>query len=215
MSSAGPVERLWTPDPGHWTTNKIERGMSATNISAAQVKELRDLTGAGIMECKRALTEAGGDVKKAEAIIVQQGLAKADKKSGRSAGEGLIEPYVHGGRIGALVEINCETDFVARTEDFKALAHDIAMQVAAMAPRFVTEEEITEADWAKLDEEFPDRKAAVAAVVLMEQPFIKDSKVKIADLVRTQIGKLGENIIVRRFARFEVGATQSDDTDAE
>jgi elongation factor Ts len=189
--------------------------MSATNISAAQVKELRDLTGAGIMECKRALTEAGGDVKKAEAIIVQQGLAKADKKSGRSAGEGLIEPYVHGGRIGALVEINCETDFVARTEDFKALAHDIAMQVAAMAPRFVTEEEITEADWAKLDEEFPDRKAAVAAVVLMEQPFIKDSKVKIADLVRTQIGKLGENIIVRRFARFEVGATQSDDTDAE
>ena len=94
------------------------------------------------------LTESGGDVKKAEAIIVQQGLAKADKKSGRTASEGVIEPYVHGGRIGALVEINCETDFVARTDDFKSLAHDVAMQVAAMAPRYVSEDEITEADWA-------------------------------------------------------------------
>ena len=159
--------------------------MSATTISAAQVKELRDLTGAGIMECKRALTETGGDVKKAEAIIVQQGLAKAEKKSGRNASEGVIEPYIHGGRIGSLVEINCETDFVARTDDFKALAHDIAMQVAAMAPRYVSEDEITEADWVKLDDEFSDRKSAIAAVVLLEQPFIKDSKVKIGDLVRT------------------------------
>ena len=128
--------------------------MSATTISAAQVKELRDLTGAGIMECKRALTEADGDVKKAEAIINQQGLAKADKKSGRSASEGVIEPYVHGGRIGALVEINCETDFVARTDDFKSLAHDVAMQVAAMSPRYVSVDEISEADWAALEEEF-------------------------------------------------------------
>ncbi len=188
--------------------------MSATTISAAQVKELRDLTGAGIMECKRALTEAGGDVKKAEAIIVQQGLAKADKKSGRHATEGLIEPYVHGGRIGALVEINCETDFVARTEDFKTLAHDIAMQVAAMNPRYVSEEEISDADWAKLEEEFGDRKSAVAQVVLTEQPFIKDAKVKIGDLIRTQIGKLGENIVVRRFARFEVGADAPSASDA-
>jgi elongation factor Ts len=180
--------------------------MSATTISAAQVKELRDLTGAGIMECKRALEEAGGDVKKAEAIIAQQGLARADKKSGRSASEGVIEPYVHAGRIGALVEINCETDFVARTDDFKSLAHDVAMQVAAMSPRYVSEDEITDADWAKLDEEFPDRKSAMSAVVLLEQPFIKDSKVKIGDLVKAAIGKLGENIVVRRFARFEVGA---------
>lgn len=189
--------------------------MSATTISAAQVKELRDLTGAGIMECKRALTEAGGDVKKAEAIIHQQGLSKADKKSGRNASEGLIEPYVHSGRIGALVEINCETDFVARTDDFKSLAHDIAMQVAAMNPRFVAESEITDADWAGLDEEFSDRKSAVASVVLLEQPFIKDSKVKIDDLIRTQIGKLGENIVVRRFARFEVGADLPPAADAE
>lgn len=180
--------------------------MSATTISAAQVKELRDLTGAGIMECKRALQETGGDVKKAEAVIVQLGLAKADKKSGRNASEGIIEPYVHGGRIGALIEINCETDFVARTDDFKALAHDVAMQVAAMSPRYLTEAEISDADWAKLEEEFSDRKTAVAAVVLMEQPFIKDSKVKIGDLVKANIGKLGENIVVRRFARFEVGA---------
>lgn len=189
--------------------------MSTTTISAAQVKELRDLTGAGIMECKRALTETGGDVKRAEAIIVQQGLAKADKKSGRSASEGVIEPYVHGGRIGALVEINCETDFVARTDDFKSLAHDVAMQVAAMSPRYVTEDQISEADWAKLEDEFGDRKAAVAAVVLFEQPFIKDSKVKIGDLVRAAIGKLGENIVIRRFARFEVGADLPAAGDAE
>lgn len=185
---------------------KNERRMTATTISAAQVKELRDLTGAGIMECKRALEETGGDVKKAEAIIVQQGLAKADKKSGRSASEGLIEPYVHGGRIGALVEINCETDFVARTDDFKSLAHDIAMQVAAMSPRYVNEDEISDETWVLLTEEFGDRKAATAAVVLLEQPFIKDSKVKVGDLVKATIGKLGENIVVRRFARFEVGA---------
>ncbi len=189
--------------------------MSATTISAAQVKELRDLTGAGIMECKRALTETGGDVKKAEAIIVQQGLAKADKKSGRSAGEGLIDSYIHGGRIGALIEINCETDFVARTDDFKTLTRDIAMQVAAMSPRYVSEDQISDADWAKLEEEFSDRKTAAAAVVLLEQPFIKDSKVKVGDLVRTAIGKLGENIVVRRFARFEVGADLPAATEAE
>ena len=189
--------------------------MSATTISAAQVKELRDLTGAGIMECKRALTEADGDVKKAESIINQQGLAKADKKSGRSASEGVIEPYVHGGRIGALVEINCETDFVARTDDFKSLAHDVAMQVAAMSPRYVSVDEISEADWAALEEEFGDRKAATGAVVLLEQPFIKDSKVKIGDLVRASIGKLGENIVIRRFARFEVGADRPAASEAE
>ena len=107
-------------------------------ISAAQVKELRDLTGAGIMESKRALEETAGDVQKAQSLLMQQGLAKADKKSGRVAQQGIVEPYIHGGgRIAALVEINCETDFVARTEDFKSLAHDVAMQVAAMAPRYI------------------------------------------------------------------------------
>jgi elongation factor Ts len=181
--------------------------MSATTISAIQVRELRDLTGAGIMESKRALEEAGGDLRKAESILVQQGLAKAEKKAGRTAGQGLVEPYVHaGGRIASLVEINCETDFVARTDGFRHLAHDMAMQVAAMSPRFVSEEEIDEGAWVGLIEEFGARKTALESVSLLDQPFIKDPKMRIRDLVRAQIGKLGENIVIRRFARFEVGA---------
>lgn len=186
------------------------------NISANQVKELRELTGAGIMECKRALEESGGDVRKAEEFLKQQGLAKAEKKSGRAAQQGLVEPYVHGGgRIGALVEVNCETDFVARTEDFRNLAHDIAMQVAAMAPRYVSEDEIDEAAWDELEREFGDRKRALQAVSLLDQPFIKDAKLTIRDLVKAQIGKLGENIIVRRFARFEVGSDLPESTEVE
>jgi elongation factor Ts len=184
-------------------------------ISAAQVKELREITGAGIMECKRALTEANGNIEKAIDLLRQSGLAKADKKAGRVAAQGLIEPYIHsGGRIGAIVEVNCETDFVARTDDFKELAHDLAMQVAATNPRFLTEEEITEGDWAALEKEFGDRRRAVEAVVFLEQPFIKNGRLSIRDLVRTAIGKLGENIVVRRFARFEVGETAGAESDA-
>jgi elongation factor Ts len=176
-------------------------------ISAAQVKELRDMTGAGIMESKRALEEADGDVRKAQSLLMQQGLAKAEKKSGRVAQQGVVEPYIHGGgRIAALVEVNCETDFVARTEDFKALAHDVAMQVAAMAPRYVSEDEIPAEAWDELEREFGDRKKALEAVSLLDQPFIKDPKVTIRDLNKAAIGKLGENVVVRRFARFEVGA---------
>ncbi len=176
-------------------------------ISAAQVKELRDLTGAGIMESKRALEEVGGDVGKAEALLMRQGLAKAEKKAGRAALQGIVEPYIHGGgRIAALVEVNCETDFVARTEDFKNLAHDVAMQVAAMAPRFVSADEVPEGEWAALEREYGDRKKAAEAVCLLDQPFIKDPKVTIRDLNKAAIGKLGENVIIRRFARFEVGA---------
>jgi len=176
-------------------------------ISAAQVKELRDLTGAGIMESKRALEDADGDVIKAQSLLMQQGLAKAEKKAGRTAQQGIVEPYIHGGgRIAALVEINCETDFVARTGDFKALAHDVAMQVAAMAPRYVSEEGIDDEAWGALEIEFGDRKKALAAVSLLDQPFIKDPKLTIRDLNKAAIGKLGENVIVRRFARFEVGA---------
>jgi elongation factor Ts len=176
-------------------------------ISAAQVKELRDLTGAGIMESKRALEETAGDVQKAQSLLMQQGLAKADKKSGRVAQQGIVEPYIHGGgRIAALVEINCETDFVARTEDFKSLAHDVAMQVAAMAPRYISEDEIPEDAWGDLESEFGDRKKALEAVSLLDQPFIKDPKLTIRDLNKAAIGKLGENVVVRRFARFEVGA---------
>ncbi|MEZ4500804.1 MAG: translation elongation factor Ts [Thermomicrobiales bacterium] len=177
------------------------------SISAAQVKELRELTGAGIMECKRALEDAGGDLRKAEGLIMQQGLAKADKKAGRAAQQGIVEPYIHGGgRIAALVEVNCETDFVARTEDFKSLAHDVAMQVAAMAPRYVSEQDVPEEAWDELTHEFGDRKKAAEAVCLLSQPFIKDPKVTINELNRAAIGKLGENVIIRRFARFEVGA---------
>ncbi len=176
-------------------------------VTANDVKTLREMTGAGIMECKRALEQAGGNVDKAADILKQQGLAKAEKKSGRSASQGLIESYVHaGGRIASLVEINCETDFVARTSDFKQLARDVAMQVAAMNPRFVSEDEITESDWAELTREFGDRKQALEAVSLLDQAFIKDSKATVRDLVKASIAKLGENVIVRRFSRFEVGA---------
>ncbi|MGH2532491.1 MAG: translation elongation factor Ts [Thermomicrobiales bacterium] len=176
-------------------------------ITAEQVKALRERTGAGIMDCKRALQETDGNLDMATEILRQQGLAKAEKKSGRVAAQGLVEPYIHaGGRIGAIVEVNCETDFVARTPDFRALAHDLAMQVAATAPRYLSEDEIPPADAAAIESEFGDRKRALEAVSLLDQPFIKDAKLTIRDLVRAQVGKLGENIIVRRFARFEVGA---------
>lgn len=176
-------------------------------ISASQVKDLREKTGAGIMESKRALEEAGGNVERAIDILKQQGLAKAEKKSGRAALQGLVEPYIHaGGRIGALVEVNCETDFVARTPDFRNLAHDLAMQVAASSPRYLSEEAIPADAFAELEREFGDRKRALEAVSLMDQVFIKDGRRTVRDLVRDQIAKLGENIVVRRYARFELGA---------
>jgi elongation factor Ts len=178
-----------------------------TAISASQVKDLRELSGAGIMECKRALEQTGGDLEKAAELLKQQGLAKADKKSGRSAQQGLVEPYIHGGgRIGVIVEVNCETDFVARTPDFKTLAHDIAMQVAATSPRYVSADDIDAAAEAALEREYGSREQALAAVSLLDQPFIKDPKLTVRDLIRAGIAKLGENIVVRRFARFEVGA---------
>lgn len=178
--------------------------------STNQVKELRERTGAGIMDCKRALDETGGDLERAAAVIRQQGLAKAEKKSGRVAQQGVIEPYIHGaGRIGAIVEINCETDFVARTPDFRELAHDVAMQVAATSPRYVSDEEIPAEAMPELEREYGSRKQALEAVSLLDQPFIKDGKQTVRDLVRDRIAKLGENIVIRRFARFEVGADQA------
>ena len=159
------------------------------------------------MECKRALQDSDGDVKKAVDILKQQGLAKAAKKVGRVASQGVVEPYVHaGGRIASLVEINCETDFVARTPDFQTLAHDVAMQVAAMDPRYVAEDDVPADAWDALEREFGGRSQALAAVSLLDQPFIKNPKLTIRDLANEAIAKLGENIIVRRFARFEVGA---------
>ncbi len=164
-------------------------------ISATQVKELREQTGAGIMDCKRALEAAGGDVGKATEILKEQGLARAAKKAERVAGQGLVDAYIHaGGRIGAMVEVNCETDFVARTDEFRRLVHDIAMQVAATNPRVVG------------NEESGDGTEVPAEEVLLKQPFIKDPSMSIEDLVKNAIAKMGENVVIRRFARFELGA---------
>lgn len=183
-------------------------------ISADQVKQLREKTGAGIMDCKRALQEADGNMDRAADLLKQQGLAKAEKKAGRSARQGLVEPYIHaGGRIGAIVEVNCETDFVARTPEFRELAHDLAMQVAALAPRYVSEEEIDAAAMVELESEFGDKAKALEAVSLLDQTFIKDGRSTIRDLIKSQIAKVGENIVIRRFARFEVGADLPADAD--
>jgi elongation factor Ts len=184
-------------------------------VTTAMIKDLREKTGAGIMDAKRALEEAGGNIEKAMDHLRQQGLAKAGKKSSRTANEGAISTYIHGqGRIAAMVELNCETDFVARTDDFKSLAYDISMQVAAMSPRYVSVDQIAEGDYAELEREFGDRNAAIKAVVLNEQAFIKDPKRNIGDLVKEAISKLGENIVVRRFARFELGETAADTAEA-
>jgi elongation factor Ts len=156
-----------------------------------QIKELRERTGAGIMDCKRAIDEAGS-MEGAEKLIKEWGLAGVSKKAGREANQGLVESYVHaGGRIGALVEVNCETDFVARTDDFRALVREIAMQVAAMNPSRVS------ADQPSSDGQ--------SDVPLLEQAYIRDPSKTIKDLVHEGIAKLGENIVVRRFARFELG----------
>lgn len=174
------------------------------------VKDLRERTGAGIMDCKRALQEADGHLEKAADILKQQGLAKAEKKAGRLASQGLVEVYVHaGGRIAAMVELNCETDFVARTPDFRQLARDVAMQVAAMSPRYVSQDVVPDEEWDALEREHGDRKKAAEAVALLQQPFIKDAKSSINDLIRAGIMKLGENVEVSRFARFEVGADRT------
>lgn len=181
-------------------------------ITTEQVRALRDATGAGIMDSKRALEEAAGNIEKAKEILRQQGLAKAGKKSDRSALQGLVEPYIHGGgRIGALIEINCETDFVARTPDFQALAHDVAMQVAAIPPRYISEEDVPEADVAALEKEFGSKDEAFKQVVLLNQAFIKDAKKTIADIVKEGISRLGENIVITRFSRFELGEGRAEE----
>ena len=164
-------------------------------VTAAQVKELRDKTGAGIMDSKRALEESAGDIVKAESILNAQGLASAAKKADRSTSEGLVVSYIHtGGRVGSMVELNCETDFVARTDEFGILGRNIAMQVAAMNPIYL--------DRASIPEDVEDVKDEE---LLNEQEYIRDSSMKITDLVKESIGKLGENIRIRRFSRFELG----------
>ncbi len=159
------------------------------------IKALRQRTSAGVMDSKRALEEAGGDLDRAEEILREQGIASAAKKAGRETSEGVVETYVHsGGRIGAMVELNCETDFVARTPEFRELAHDVALQVAAMSPLYVDAEDVPEGDAAEPEES-----------CLLRQPFIKDTTRTVGDLVTETVGRLGENIRIRRFSRFSLG----------
>jgi elongation factor Ts len=194
-------------------------------VSANMVKELREKTGAGMMDCKKALAEAEGDPAKAEELLRKKGLSAAAKKSSRAATEGAVTSYIHmGGKIGVLVEVNCETDFVARTEGFQSLAKDLAMQIAAAAPRWVRREEVPaelvekEMEIARhqaREQKKPDaivEKIATGKVekfygefCLLEQPFVKDDKKKVQDVVTETVAKIGENIQVRRFARFVLG----------
>ena len=165
----------------------------ANNIES--IKALREETGAGIMDCKRALEESSGDLDQAREILREQGIAAAAKKASRSTDEGVVDSYIHSGsRVGAIVELNCETDFVARTPDFRGLAHDIAMQVAAMSPRYVDASDVPDGEGHDPEE-----------VCLLQQPFIKDTSVSVVDIVNEAVGKLGENIRVKRFTRFSIG----------
>jgi elongation factor Ts len=196
-------------------------------ISAQLVKQLRDRTGAGMMECKRALVEAKGDLNEGEVVLRKQGIASAAKKSTRTTKQGVIGTYIHAGaQIGVMVEVNCESDFVARTEDFQELVKDLAMQVAATDPKFVRREDVTSEAIAKeqdiararaitdgkpekiLDRIVEGRMAKYyEEVCLLEQPFIKENTTTITDLIKSKIAKLGENISVTRFVRFKVGET--------
>jgi len=164
-------------------------------VTTSSIRELREQSGAGIMDCRKALLEAQGDMEKALQILKQRSLFKAEKKAKRSATEGIIDAYIHaGGRIGAMVEVNCETDFVARTDEFKELAHNLAMQVVAMSPEFISSEEISKG--ADIDPQ---------TACLLLQPYIKDPVKTIQDIIAETIAKVGENIKVSRFARFELG----------
>ena len=198
--------------------------MTQTIIKPEDVKRLREQTGAGIMACKRALEESGGDVEQAQAYLREKGLATAAKKAGRAAREGIVTSYIHhGSRLGVLLELNCETDFVARTDDFQQLARDLAMQVAGLAPLYVSREEVPSEVLEAQKEEFAadaqregrpaDRIPMIVegklnkwleSVCLLEQPY-RDSDQKIADLVAEKVALLGENIRVARFARMAVG----------
>ena len=196
-------------------------------ITAALVKELRDKTSAGMMECKKALQEANGDLAEAEVILRKRGIASAGKKSSRATKQGVIGTYIHpGSQLGVMVEINCESDFVARTEDFQQLVHDVAMQIAAADPQFLRKEDVTADVLEKEKEIARDRARAEGKpekildkivegrlskfyeeVCLYEQPFIKDNAVTVGQLIATKIGKLGENISIARFVRMKVGDT--------
>ena len=204
------------------------------NITAESVRVLREQTGAGMMDCKSALVEAQGDMNKAQEVLRKKGLAAAAKRAGRTASEGMIGHYIHpGAKVGVLVEINCETDFVAKNEDFQAMVRDVAMHIAAASPTYVTKEEVPQAIIDKEKEIYraqaigagkpeavADRiaegklKDFYATQVLLEQAFVKDPKITIGQLIQEKVAVIKENILVRRFARFRVGdATPSSPTE--
>lgn len=194
-------------------------------ITADQVKQLREMTGAGMMECKKALADTGGDVEKAVDALRKSGAARAEQRSGRTAKEGRVESYIHpGSRVGVLIEVNCETDFVARTDEFGELVRNVAMQVAAAGAEFVRREEVPaervarERDILAAQVEASGKPAAIiekiiegklgkfyAEVCLLDQPYIRDDKRTVGDIVQDAISKTGENIVVRRFSRFRLG----------
>jgi elongation factor Ts len=193
-------------------------------VDIAEIKRLRELTGVGMTDAKKALDETNGDFDKALEAMRKKGLTKAEKKGEREAREGLIEAYVHSGRIGVIVEVNCETDFVTRTDDFKGLAHDVAMHIAAAAPEFVSIEDVPAEERERVTKEFTEKVKAegkpenmVSQIVegmlkkyfaeraLLEQPFIKNPDQTVGQYVKEHVAKLGENIIVRRFSRMALG----------
>lgn len=194
-------------------------------ISAQLVKQLRELTGAGVLDCRKALIENDGDLEKAAAFLRAKGLAAAEKKAGREAKDGILELYSHGGgRVGVMVEVNCETDFVARTGQFRGFAHDLALHIAASAPRYVDQADVpagviedqrAKARMLALQEGKPERivdrivdgrlEKFYQEACLLRQPFVKDEDITIADLLKQTISATGENIIIRRFARWELG----------
>lgn len=199
---------------------------TAVKIDAKQVKELREKSGAPMGDCLKALQEAKGEMEAAFVVLRKRGMASAAKKASRTTNEGAVGTYIHaGGKVGVLVELNCESDFVARTEDFQGLLRDVAMHIAATDPRFVSRNEVTEADLEREKDIYRSQAAASGkaanivekmlegklgkfyeAVCLLDQPFIKDESQTIAQLIAGKVAKLGENISVRRFARFKVGA---------
>ena len=196
-------------------------------ISVEEIKKLKELTGLGLTDAKKALIEAEGDFDKALEALRKKGLTKAEKKGDREAREGLVEAYVHGGRIGVIVEVNCETDFVARTEDFKNFAHQIAMQIAAMAPVYATEADIPAEEIARVKAEAEERvskegkpaeiaaksvdgqvKKYFAEKVLLSQTYIMDDGKSVEQFLKEAIAKLGENIVIRQFSRIELGVNE-------
>jgi elongation factor Ts len=197
------------------------------NVSIDDIKKLKELTGIGLTDAKTALTEAKGDFDKALEVLRKKGLTKADKKSDREAREGIIDSYVHGGRIGVLVEVNCETDFVARTDGFKDFAHNIALQIASMSPLYVSEADIPAAELERVRTEAKERVVAegkpadmvdkivdgqvkkhFAEKVLLNQTYIMDDSMTVETFLKENIGKMGENIIIRQFKRIELGVNE-------